>query len=152
NDVYSRRVPIFLCPSDPSVGADGVVEAFDGFRFGASCYGPNALVSGNADLTTRPYKLDPQGRTRLHPDIMDGTSHTILYAEKYPRCTNTWMAPQFREGGTTWAYCANPTFPWQPPPMKLPVKMFLPGFCIAALANQGAPYVLGPESKFQVQP
>src|SRR5262249_22357430 len=45
NNVYSQRVPVFLCPSDPSVGPDGVV-AFNGFRFGASCYGPNALVSG----------------------------------------------------------------------------------------------------------
>src|SRR5438874_1257522 len=43
NNVYGRRVAVFLCPSDPSVGSDGVVTV-DGFSFGASCYGPNALV------------------------------------------------------------------------------------------------------------
>jgi prepilin-type N-terminal cleavage/methylation domain-containing protein len=151
NNVYSRRVPVFLCPSDPSVGPDGVV-AINGFPFGASCYGPNALVAGNADLTTRPYKLNPQGMARIPADFTDGTSNTILHAEKYARCTNTTMAPQFQDGGTVWAYCANATFPWQPPPMTLPVKMFQSGFCIPAVANQGAPDALGPTSKFQVQP
>src|SRR5262245_25957062 len=43
NNVYSRRVAAFLCPSDPSVGPDGVV-LINGVSFGASCYGPNALV------------------------------------------------------------------------------------------------------------
>jgi len=62
------------------------------------------------------------------------------------------MAPQFRDGGTAWAYCANATFDWQPPPMTAPPKMFLPGFCIPALANQGAPNALFAQSKFQVRP
>src|SRR5437899_348861 len=44
NNVYSQPVKGFLCPSDPSVGSDGVVKV-DGVSFGASCYGPNALVS-----------------------------------------------------------------------------------------------------------
>src|SRR5262249_8923581 len=38
NQVYSQRVAVFLCPSDSSIGPDGVV-AIDGFLFGASCYG-----------------------------------------------------------------------------------------------------------------
>src|SRR5215831_11166447 len=76
NNVYSRRVPLFICPSDPSVGPDGVV-AINGFPFGASCYGPNALVSGNADLTSKPYKLNPQGMCRIAADFTDGTSNTI---------------------------------------------------------------------------
>src|SRR5438034_10278064 len=51
NNVYSRRVPVFLCPSDPNVGSDGVVLV-DGVPFGASCYGPNALVSALNNFTT----------------------------------------------------------------------------------------------------
>src|SRR5437588_3466731 len=43
NKVYSRSVPIFLCPSDPSVGPDGGVTVA-GVSFGASCYAFNALV------------------------------------------------------------------------------------------------------------
>jgi hypothetical protein len=151
NKVYSQRVPVLLCPSDPSVGAGGVV-LINGIPFGASCYGPNALIAGNADLTTTPYKVNPQGRARIPADFEDGTSNTILHAEKYARCTNTTMAPQFQDGGTAWAYCTSPVFPWQPPPMHLPLKLFQSGFCVPAVANQGAVNALGPASKFQVQP
>ena len=36
NSVYSRPVTVFLCPSDPSVGAGGVVT-IDGNSFGDPC-------------------------------------------------------------------------------------------------------------------
>jgi prepilin-type N-terminal cleavage/methylation domain-containing protein len=150
NNVYSQRVSVFLCPSDPSVGSDGVVMV-NGVSFGASCYGPNAMVSAQNDLTTNPFKSNPQGRTRI-ADITDGLSNTILHAEKYARCTNTSMVPAFRDGGSAWAYCTTPAFPWQPPPMDLPIKPFSPGFCILAFVALGAPDAIGPRSKFQVQP
>ena len=43
NNVYSRRPNVFLCPSDPSFGPDGVVTIND-VSFGASSYAANALV------------------------------------------------------------------------------------------------------------
>jgi Protein of unknown function (DUF1559) len=141
NNVYSQRVAVFLCPSDPSVGSDGVVT-INGVKFGASCYAPNAMVIA---------PNGPQGHARL-ADILDGTSNTILHAEKYARCSNTTMAPAFQDGGTAWAYCTAPFFPWLPPPMTLPGKAFQGGFCIAALAGRGAANAIGPGSKFQVQP
>jgi prepilin-type N-terminal cleavage/methylation domain-containing protein len=151
NNVYSQRVAVFLCPSDPSVGSDGVVTV-EGVSFGASCYGPNALVSAENNFTTTTITtISPQGKTRL-ADITDGTSNTILHAEKYARCTNTTMAPAFQDGGIAWAYCTAPAFPWQPPPMTLPGKAFQPGFAIPALAAKGAPDAIGPKSIFQVQP
>ena len=145
NNVYSQPVKTFLCPSDPSVGPDGVVT-INGYPFGASSYAPNAMVIGDR------VAMNPQGKARIPADIPDGTSNTILHAEKYARCTNTTMAPQFQDGGTAWAYCTALAFPWQPPPMTLPIKAFQPGFCIPALANQGAPNAIGPTSRFQVQP
>ncbi len=144
NNVYSQRVTVFLCPSDPSVGPDGAVTV-NGVLFGASCYAPNALISAQNNPPT------PQGKTRI-ADITDGLSNTILHAEKYARCTNATMAPPFRDGGTAWAYCTAALFPWQPPPMTLPGKALQPGFCIPALANLGAPDAIGSGSKFQVQP
>ena len=144
NDVYSQPVKVFLCPSDPSVGSDGVVM-INGVSFGALCYPCNALISAQKNPP------GPQGKTRI-ADIRDGLSNTILHAEKYARCSNTTMAPPFQDGGTAWAYCASVFFPWLPPPMDPPVKAFYPGFCIPGLAGRGAPDVVGPRSKFQVQP
>jgi hypothetical protein len=108
---------------------------------GASCYAPNAQVIGPG----------PQGKTRL-ADVTDGTSNTILHAEKYARCTSADMGPAVGDGGTAWAYSASILFPWQPMPMNLPPRAFQPGFAIAALAGLGATNVTGPGSKFQVQP
>jgi prepilin-type N-terminal cleavage/methylation domain-containing protein len=144
NNVYSQPVKSFLCPSDPSVGPDGVVR-INGFPFGASSYAPNAMVI--ADRVA----ISPQGKARIPADIPDGTSNTILHAEKYARCTNTTMAPQFQDGGTAWAYSGAP-FAWQPPPMSPPRAGFVPGFAIRTFATLGAPDSIGPGSLFQVQP
>jgi prepilin-type N-terminal cleavage/methylation domain-containing protein len=141
NTVYSRPVSVFLCPSDPSVGPGGQVT-INGVTFGALSYAGNAMV-------TAPN--GPQDKARLE-DITDGLSNTILHAEKYARCSNTTMAPAIRDGGTAWAYCASPVFPWLPPPMQLPPRSFQFGFAIAALAARGAPDAIGLGSKFQVQP
>ena len=144
NNVYSQPVPIFLCPSDPSVDSGGVVMV-DGVPFGALSYAGNAMIFGHNNPP------GPQGKTRI-ADITDGLSNTILHAEKYAHCTNTFMVPAFQDGGTAWAYCTAAAFPWQPPPMTLPGKAFQPGFAIAGLAARGAPNAVGPGSLFQVQP
>jgi prepilin-type N-terminal cleavage/methylation domain-containing protein len=145
NNVYSRPVAAFLCPSDPSVEPGGTV-LIGSETFGASSYAPNGLIAGNGPPTPGPH-----GTTRMLA-ITDGASNTILHAEKYARCTNTTMPPAFRDGGTAWAYCTALVFPWQPPPIDLPPRGFGPGFAIAAFANLGAPTAIGPGSIFQVQP
>ena len=150
NNVYSQRLAVLLCPSDSSVGPDGAV-AVAGVPFGASSYAPNALLSAENDLTVNPPRTNPQGK-RCIADILDGTSNTILHAEKYARCSNTTMAPMFQDGGTAWAYCTSFVFPWQPPPMNPPPKGFGPGFAIPAFVALGAPNAIGPGSKFQVRP
>src|SRR5260370_15433515 len=136
NNVYSKRVAVFLCTSDPSVGSDGVVTV-NGVPFGASCYAPNALISGQSNPP------GPQGKTRIG-DITDGLSNTILHAEKYARCSNTTMAPPFRDGGTAWAYCTSAFFPWLPPPMDLPPTPFGPGFSIPPFVPPRPPHPIRP--------
>src|SRR5262245_49208095 len=145
NNVYSQPVKTFLCPSDPSVGPDSVVT-INGFPFGASSYAPNAMV------ISQRFAINPQGKARIPADIQDGTSNTILHAEKYARCSNTVMAPAFRDGGTAWAFGGAPQFPWQPPPMSPPRLGFGPAFAIRGFAAVGAPNAIGEGSIFQVQP
>jgi prepilin-type N-terminal cleavage/methylation domain-containing protein len=138
NNVYSQPLPVFLCPSDPSVGPDGLVTV-DGFSWGACSYAANSQVFA-------AHRGDPQGKVRL-VDITDGTSNTIMYAEKYARCTSSSMPLTQGEGGNLWAYCASRNLNL-PPPMNLPYKPYHPSFAI--IGYFGNPQ--GPGSKFQVQP
>jgi prepilin-type N-terminal cleavage/methylation domain-containing protein len=138
NQVYSQAVPTYLCPSDPSVGPGGVVTV-NGISWGVSCYAPNSQVHALG------LGLGPQGKTRL-ADITDGTSNTLLYAEKYARCRSDSLG---LDGGTFWAYCAG--LPDLPPPMELPLKPYQPAFAYLR-AGWGDADSTGPGSKFQVQP
>src|SRR5262249_43035106 len=131
----SQPVPVFLCPSDPSVGSGGVVTV-NGFSWGASCYGGNSQVFSPSG--------DPQGKRRL-VEISDGTSNTILYAEKYARCSSTDMS---LDGGSSWAYSQFDAVDL-PPPMNPPGKPFRPGFAIPVPVW---PNAIGPKSIFQVRP
>jgi type II secretory pathway pseudopilin PulG len=156
NEVYSKPVPTFLCPSDASVEANGVVT-IDGVVFGATCYVPSGLISAETDWSKNPlatdYTTNPQAKTRMK-EILDGTSKTILHAEKYARCTISDPAidPAFHEGGGAWAYLTSPLFWWLPPPMNPPAKGYQPAFAIPILKGRGAPNAIGPESLFQIRP
>jgi prepilin-type N-terminal cleavage/methylation domain-containing protein/prepilin-type processing-associated H-X9-DG protein len=134
-EVYSRPLRILVCPSDPSVGPGGVVPV-EGISWGASCYASNSQVFA-------PIRHNPQGKTRF-AYITDGTSNTILYAEKYARCTSTSLG---LDGGSFWGYCASGVFDL-PPPMNQPFKPYHSGFAIIGYFGNRQ----GPGSMFQVQP
>jgi hypothetical protein len=131
NNVYASPVHVFVCPSDPSVGGNGLVTDNQGTTWGASSIAGNVQVfckvdsSGNLD--------DPQGDARIPASIPDGTSGTILLAEKYARCTNA----TYPEGGSFWAYSVTGQY----------AEPLHPGFEVSWNG-----YSIGPESKFQYQP
>lgn len=101
-DVHRRSLPLFNCPSDPSPFT-GDVNPNTGYA--TSNYAANYLVFG---VVGKDYaSLSAAGRARIPASFADGTSHTILFAEKYATSSIT-PADHPRggayHGGCHWAY------------------------------------------------
>jgi prepilin-type N-terminal cleavage/methylation domain-containing protein len=90
--LYSTSLKIYLCPSDPTVQSPGL-----GPSWAPGNYAANYRVFGTGGPQTW------QGLARIPASFTDGTSSTILFAEKYARCNDQ---------GTAWARID--TDPWQP--------------------------------------
>jgi prepilin-type N-terminal cleavage/methylation domain-containing protein len=152
NGVYSTPLAVLLCPSDPSAQSNPLT--INGFSWGVCCYGFNNLLfakENGINYTNPPTAngkgFDPAGATSIMR-ITDGTSNTILIAERYAQCNNkAWPV-----GGSVWAYSALSS-PKLPAPMAPPVLPLYPGFEITFFAAQaGGATAIGPASLFQVQP
>jgi prepilin-type processing-associated H-X9-DG protein len=90
------RIKSYQCPSDPSLG-----NCIDWCN-GDSSYAGNFLVFGGADnantqITYANAGTVWDGGARISSTFTDGTSNTILFAEKYSRCDGTNVP-----GGTWW--------------------------------------------------
>lgn len=126
---------IYVCPADPSATSTG--QAVLGplgqqNRWAAGCYAANAQVFGVVSNALIGTVSSYQGCGRIPSSFTDGTSQTILFAEKYASCG---------KGGSLWdGYDIAPsgvTFPYLP----LLANQF--GFGNAAV---------GPGSMFQLKP
>jgi hypothetical protein len=130
NGVYTKPIRGFVCPSDPSVGSDGVVQDNLGQSNGAGCIAGNAQVFGK--VNSGGVFISTDGHACIPKTFPDGTSNTILYAEKYARCTDAL----YPEGGSFWAYAGTGFVP----PLH-------PTFAISWNGHS-----IGPWSKFQYKP
>ena len=136
NGTFGKVIPIYLSPSDPTVATG---QADLGALWALTSYGYNFQVFGNGARPTSPDVAvgNPQttnvgfwfGRTRLEA-MPDGTSNTILFAEKIAQC-GKWLAPV--DGASLWSCEFNQR---------------RPGFAI----NGATPTSTGSASKFQVRP
>ena len=119
--VYQKRVAVYNCPSDPSADADGGTNPSIG-PWKTASYGSNGQVFGTTDanwnLTTW------YGAARFPASFQDGTSSTIMFAERYARCGSN---------GGLWAYWGG--------------DQWLPAFAVSF-----NPICVGPASKWQQQP
>jgi prepilin-type N-terminal cleavage/methylation domain-containing protein len=128
--LYSARIKIFECPSDPSLAPEGVQDNL-GRKFAPCSYAGNVQVFCCVDR--EGVLISPEGTPVLDRSFPDGTSNTILFTEKYSRCTNT----TYPIGGSCWAYSAT----------GRDQEPLHPGFAISW--NVGS---TGPQSKFQNRP
>jgi prepilin-type N-terminal cleavage/methylation domain-containing protein len=92
-DVRFFVIKTYLCPSDPSVPSGNVHDTIGA----AGSYAGNFRVFGVGG------EKDWEGRARLPATFRDGTSMTILFAEKYALCDNA---------GTAWSRIDTDV--WQP--------------------------------------
>jgi prepilin-type N-terminal cleavage/methylation domain-containing protein/prepilin-type processing-associated H-X9-DG protein len=143
--VIGTTVPVFQCPSDPSM-----VEGHpSGMAPGGSSYGCNFFAFGTAagsypnGVGTPPYQVTSWnwwGNNRIGASFPDGTSTTVLFTEKYARCE--YPPNSTTGGGTMWAHSGiSSGQSWWPVVMANHFLTYNPDCCD-----------LKPGCLFQVQP
>lgn len=106
NSTFAKVIPTYLSPTDPTA-ANG--QGNFGALWGLASYAYNFQVFGNGNMASSPDVAlgNPNttntafwfGGTRLMT-IQDGTSNTIMFAEKIAQC-GKWMAPI--DGASLWS-------------------------------------------------
>jgi prepilin-type N-terminal cleavage/methylation domain-containing protein/prepilin-type processing-associated H-X9-DG protein len=139
NTVCTSRINFFICPSDNSANFHLGTPQFWGE--GNTSYAANFQVFGNLKAQINGVwdhsGPAPQGKTRIL-DITDGTSSTILFAERYAYCLDNNTGTSAEQHWDNWDYYGPST----------------PGFLMHGINYLGftVDQLDGPESKFQVAP
>jgi prepilin-type N-terminal cleavage/methylation domain-containing protein len=136
-----NRIPIYQCPSDPSLG-----NAID-WGDGDASYASNFLIFGGTKNVNSSTNWD--GKATLDSSIPDGTSNTVMFAEKYARCDGSGSP-----GGTWWMRGVYQGSQGQP---GSGMDDSYPGDRLSAVfgggvGDDGVAWLQGLNSKFQVQP
>jgi hypothetical protein len=95
--VAAIPLPVFLCPSDPTGAVSaGTYQAEwgDSKPWAVACYAANYLAFGNPDAgvtsnSVMNVQLRTEGRASYPKTFPDGTSSTVIFAERYASCGNT---------------------------------------------------------------
>ena len=140
------KVPVYQCPSDPSLG-----NCLDWCNGDAS-YAGNFMVFGDRNHPNSSNPIYWDGQARMPATFPDGTSNTILFAEKYARCNGTG-----NPGGTWWmrgVYHGYRSFSGTNSPGSddsYPADRLSAVFG-GGVGHDGVRFLQGPGSRFIVQP
>src|SRR5262249_22224771 len=101
-EIWKQPVKVYLCPSERSA-PNGVYpqESGGALQWGTANYAANYQVFGNPDAGNDPV-TNMRGTARLPISFPDGTTNTILFAEKFAVCALLPAAPNYY-GGSVWA-------------------------------------------------
>jgi prepilin-type N-terminal cleavage/methylation domain-containing protein len=145
------QIPVYQCPSDPSLG-----NCLDWCPGDASYAGNFLVFGGVANVSLKPIFSGAtanvntvwDGRARISATFTDGTSNTILFAEKYARCDgsgspggNWWMRGVYH-GAKAFGTGGDDSYPGDR----------LSSVFGGGIGSDGTAWLQGLNSKFQVQP
>jgi len=144
--VGANSIKGFVCPSDPTAGNGLYTDQFFNYQWATCSYAGNFLVFG---MVPNPVQFDVvlsyQGASSIPTAFSDGTSNTILFAERYAVCVS--IANPLPAQACLWDW-------WLPASGQTAYLFgglghhYFPTF--AEPTNNGNP--IGPASLFQVQP
>jgi prepilin-type N-terminal cleavage/methylation domain-containing protein len=97
---HAAVVPAFVCPADPSANGGRSLYLEE---WSVACYGANGQVFGDSDAEGHHRGWDAGRRLG---EIPDGSSNTVLFAEKYANCATGSV-----HGGTLWSTSLPPYAP-----------------------------------------
>jgi prepilin-type N-terminal cleavage/methylation domain-containing protein len=127
---------IFLCPSDPGAPSSGIHgSGYGADTYSAGSYAFNYQVFARYGATGVT-AADWQGESKIPASFQDGTSKTIILAEKYARCR---LASGDYRRGNIWGYTGS-------------TDWWFPTFAAVGMETSWATDATGANSKFQVLP
>jgi prepilin-type N-terminal cleavage/methylation domain-containing protein len=159
--VRMTRIPVYGCPTDPTLGVSKTYTSAADWGDGDASYAGNFLVFGNhlapdgsgmvtKDIVpvTANYSWVWDSKATIGASFPDGTSNTIMFAEKYARCDGVNVP-----GGTWWYrgvfLVGSGNDDSYPGDRMSPV---FAGGQPTGISNAGGPWKQGVQSMFLVQP
>jgi prepilin-type N-terminal cleavage/methylation domain-containing protein len=133
--VGARTITAYICPSDPSVPNGPYTDVLFGQQWGTSSYAGNFLAFAQVDSSFNI--ISYQASNRIPSSFPDGTSNTLLFAERYAVCESTALALQ---RACLWDWWEG----WSVDPGH----DYYPFFALKTSNGDN----IGPQSVFQVQP